>query len=199
MPRQIAGCARGWAIYPASSSRTDDAIWRAAETGAWDVVTCMEVLEHCLEAERRADHRRAARLFAPGGPIVISVPIEIGPSLAGKQFFRALAGLRGSATTPSRALLAVEMLRGALGLPGRAWCFEGTARPGRFPTTGTRDSSGVTSQREAAERLIIESARSRRCRGPRGHEQPGVVRVPAACRRPDPAWEPAQPRRGYER
>lgn len=60
----------------------------------FDVVTCMEVLEHCLEDERRRVIRVLAELVAPGGLVVVSVPIEIGPSLAGKQLARALAGLR---------------------------------------------------------------------------------------------------------
>jgi SAM-dependent methyltransferase len=66
-----------------------------AEPARFDVVTCMEVLEHCLEPERRRVLDELVRLAAPGATIVISVPIEIGPSVAGKQFFRALAGLRG--------------------------------------------------------------------------------------------------------
>ena len=35
------------------------------------------------------------RVTQPGGRIVISVPIEIGPALAGKQLFRAIAAWRG--------------------------------------------------------------------------------------------------------
>ena len=60
----------------------------------FDVVTCMEVLEHCLEDERRRVIGVLADLVAPGGLVVVSVPIEIGPSLAGKQLARAAAGLR---------------------------------------------------------------------------------------------------------
>ena len=48
----------------------------------------------------------------PAGSIVISVPIETGPSLAGKQFFRALAGLRGLGDYAHRERYSpVEMLR----------------------------------------------------------------------------------------
>jgi SAM-dependent methyltransferase len=61
---------------------------------AWDVVTCMEVLEHCLEDERRRVIASIAALLARDGVAIVSVPIESGPSLAGKQFFRAVAGLR---------------------------------------------------------------------------------------------------------
>src|SRR5215471_2744400 len=64
------------------------------DAGAWDVVTCMEVLEHCLEAERRRVIGELRRFVAPSGLVVVSVPIEIGPSVAAKQFARALAALR---------------------------------------------------------------------------------------------------------
>src|SRR5207244_2382990 len=85
----------------------------AADTGAWDVVTCMEVLEHCLEPERRRIVGELGRLCAPGGRIVISVPIETGPSLLGKQFFRALAGLRGLGDYAHRERYTpLELLRG---------------------------------------------------------------------------------------
>lgn len=60
----------------------------------FDVVTCMEVLEHCLEDERRRVIGELRRLVARDGVVVVSVPIEIGPSLAGKQLARAVAGLR---------------------------------------------------------------------------------------------------------
>lgn len=63
--------------------------------GAFDVVTCMETLEHCPDPERVRLLDDLARLAARGGRVVISVPIEIGPALAGKQLFRALAAWRG--------------------------------------------------------------------------------------------------------
>lgn len=83
---------------------------------SWDVVTCMEVLEHCLEDERRRVVGALARLLAPGGIVIVSVPIEIGPSLAGKQFFRALAGLRRLGDYQHRERYSPgEMIRGAFG------------------------------------------------------------------------------------
>ena len=64
-------------------------------TGAWSIVTCMEVLEHCLEAERLRVIEDLARFVLPDGRVIISVPIEVGPTIIGKQCARALAGLRG--------------------------------------------------------------------------------------------------------
>jgi hypothetical protein len=54
----------------------------------------MEVLEHCLPDERRRVIGELRRLAGRDALVVVSVPIEIGPSLAGKQMARALAGLR---------------------------------------------------------------------------------------------------------
>jgi len=67
----------------------------AQPSGAFDAVTCMEVLEHCLDDERRRVIGELRRVVAPGGLVVVSVPIEIGASLAGKQLARALAAFRG--------------------------------------------------------------------------------------------------------
>jgi 2-polyprenyl-3-methyl-5-hydroxy-6-metoxy-1,4-benzoquinol methylase len=64
-------------------------------SGAYDVVTCMEVLEHCVDEERIRVLDGLHRLVRPAGRIVISVPIEIGPALLGKQLFRAMAAWRG--------------------------------------------------------------------------------------------------------
>lgn len=62
---------------------------------AYDVVTCMEVLEHCLDDERRHVLGELARLTAPDGAVIISVPIEVGPALPAKQLVRALAAWHG--------------------------------------------------------------------------------------------------------
>ncbi|MGH7271843.1 MAG: class I SAM-dependent methyltransferase [Polyangiaceae bacterium] len=59
-----------------------------AQWHRFDLVFCMEVLEHCVDAavEQTLDHLH--RLVAPGGRVVVSVPIEIGPTLLGKHFMR---------------------------------------------------------------------------------------------------------------
>lgn len=68
---------------------------RPAHAQAYDVVTCMEVLEHCTDPERVRVLDHLGRLVVRGGLVVISVPIEIGPALVGKQLFRAIAAFRG--------------------------------------------------------------------------------------------------------
>jgi len=62
---------------------------------SFGVAVCMEVLEHCTpDAVDRvlADLRR---LVARDGTVIVSVPVETGLALAGKQLYRALAARRG--------------------------------------------------------------------------------------------------------
>lgn len=63
--------------------------------GQFDIATCMETLEHCPEPELREALSALLRLVKPGGTIVISVPIEIGPTLLAKQVIRRALGWRG--------------------------------------------------------------------------------------------------------
>jgi SAM-dependent methyltransferase len=55
---------------------------------AHDLVFCMEVLEHCTPASEQQALADLHRLVSPGGVVVISVPIEIGPTLLGKYAMR---------------------------------------------------------------------------------------------------------------
>lgn len=64
---------------------------------SFDVVMCMEVLEHVLESDlgRTLDELRAR--VKVGGHVVVSVPIEIGVPLLIKQGVRRYVGWRGQA------------------------------------------------------------------------------------------------------
>jgi len=66
-----------------------------AYDSAFDVITCMEVLEHCIEDDLNFILNELRRLISPAGRIVISVPIEIGPPLIFKQVLRGYASWRG--------------------------------------------------------------------------------------------------------
>jgi SAM-dependent methyltransferase len=66
----------------------------ASHDGKYDLVFCMEVLEHCLEADVEVALDNLRRLVAPRGSVVISVPIEIGPTLLGKHAMRLFLGSR---------------------------------------------------------------------------------------------------------
>ena len=61
--------------------------------GAYDLVACMEVLEHVVKIDQVLD--QMAELLAPGGRLLISVPVETGIPLLIKQTVRRIAGWRG--------------------------------------------------------------------------------------------------------
>jgi SAM-dependent methyltransferase len=65
----------------------------AAEQGRYDAIYCMEVFEHVVEPRRLLEEFH--RLLAPGGALVISVPIETGLPVVVKQAARRIAGWRG--------------------------------------------------------------------------------------------------------
>ncbi len=92
---QIADCRRRFdGVLPTVSFR-DVAELRAPEFAhRFGVVTCMEVLEHCVAADVDVVLDKLSRLVAPDGIAIVSVPIEIGPSLIVKQALRVWAGWR---------------------------------------------------------------------------------------------------------
>jgi SAM-dependent methyltransferase len=63
--------------------------------GAFPLIVCMEVLEHCTPPAVDAVLALLRRLLAPRGRLLVSVPVETGPALLAKQAVRALAALRG--------------------------------------------------------------------------------------------------------
>jgi 2-polyprenyl-3-methyl-5-hydroxy-6-metoxy-1,4-benzoquinol methylase len=70
-----------------------DDLERPAHHAAYDAIYCMEVLEHVVDPA--AMLRTFTRLLAPGGTLVISVPIETGIPVVVKQIVRRIAGWRG--------------------------------------------------------------------------------------------------------
>jgi 2-polyprenyl-3-methyl-5-hydroxy-6-metoxy-1,4-benzoquinol methylase len=92
--RQIEACRRRFAdltdvLFVAAKDLND-----VAYEGAFDLICCMEVLEHCLESDAERLLRNLSRLLAPAGLVIISVPIEVGPALLANEFVRAIAGWR---------------------------------------------------------------------------------------------------------
>ncbi|HEX2207644.1 MAG TPA: class I SAM-dependent methyltransferase [Longimicrobium sp.] len=67
----------------------------ALPDASFGVVTCMEVLEHCTPEAMERVIGQMRRLVAPAGVVIVSVPVETGPTLLVKTAARALAGLRG--------------------------------------------------------------------------------------------------------
>jgi SAM-dependent methyltransferase len=155
-PAQIEDCERRLGDLPGVDFRLTAALSSAASDPN-DVVTCMEVLEHCLEADRRRILGELARLCAPGGRVVISVPIESGPSVAAKQLVRAVSGLRGQGDYAHRERYTpFEMLRSVLGLAVPRVVFTGTGASGPFSYYGHKGFLWRDVEREAAVRLTVE-------------------------------------------
>lgn len=103
----------------------------------WDVVTCMEVLEHCVENERHRVIERLARLVAPSGTVIVSVPIEIGPSVIAKQSMRAIAGLRRLGDYRHRERYSpLELMRSAIGARVRRVVLRGEGPDGPYEYYG---------------------------------------------------------------
>lgn len=95
-PDQIQDCqARLASSYPNLRFVTTDTLSDPVHTGAYDVVTCMETLEHCTVPNVKIVLSDLARLAAPGGRVIISVPIEIGPTFLLKALIRRHAGRHG--------------------------------------------------------------------------------------------------------
>lgn len=92
-----------------------DELFGSEHQGAYDLVTCMEVLEHVYEVDSEIE--LLSRLLKPGGVLVVSVPVETGLPLLVKQVVRKIAGWRGLGDYPGDnpytfSELAVSVLAG---------------------------------------------------------------------------------------
>ncbi len=92
--KQNAQCAERFADWSDLSFVHTPELADPSYNQSFDVITCMEVLEHCLPKDVDAVLTDIRRLIAPGGVIFLSVPIEIGPSLLAKETVRTIAGWR---------------------------------------------------------------------------------------------------------
>jgi SAM-dependent methyltransferase len=91
---QIDDCTARFAGVPNVTFAPTTALHDAKHAGAYQIVTCMEVLEHCTPGSIDIVLRDLCRAVAPGGSIIISVPIETGPSFLLKYAVRTVAGWR---------------------------------------------------------------------------------------------------------
>ena len=124
--------------------------------GAWNVVTCMEVLEHCLEDERRRVIGELRRLVHPSGAAIVSVPIEIGPSLPGKHLVRMIAGLRGLGDYRHRERYSpIEMIRSTAGLAIARTPVEGDGPDGPYRYYGHKGFDYRDVGRELSQHFTI--------------------------------------------
>lgn len=156
--QQLADCRSRFAAVPGVTFVHTSALDGPEHAGAYDTVMCMEVLEHCPEAERVRVLDVLRRLAAAGGRIVISVPIEIGPALLGKQLFRAVAAWRGHGdyryreTYTPRELLAAALARP--NLTRARYRVEKNGQP--FDYCGHKGFDWRHLEREIRDRLVVE-------------------------------------------
>jgi SAM-dependent methyltransferase len=92
---QLRDCARRLTTLTGLTFAHVDRLDDADCLDAFDVITCMEVLEHCPDTDQHAVLDRILRVAAPQAVVIISVPIETGLSLAAKHLARAALGRRG--------------------------------------------------------------------------------------------------------
>jgi 2-polyprenyl-3-methyl-5-hydroxy-6-metoxy-1,4-benzoquinol methylase len=91
---QILDCRRRFAAFPSLSFLTIEELLTDIGEKRFDVVTCMETLEHCLPAAVEEVLDNISRLMRREATLIISVPIEVGPPLIVKQTMRRFAGWR---------------------------------------------------------------------------------------------------------
>ena len=97
---------------------TNDALDSTEHEGAYDAVICMEVLEHVLDVTDVLN--RFMRFLAPGGKVLISVPVETGLPLLVKQCVRRYAGWRGIGDYPGMSpYTAGEFVKSILAIGSR--------------------------------------------------------------------------------
>jgi len=90
--QQMDDCIKRFAAIPAIDFCMCRELASGKYDGSFDAITCMETLEHAVNLEEIMQHFR--RLLSPKGVIIISVPIETGLTLSGKQIWRRVAGWR---------------------------------------------------------------------------------------------------------
>jgi 2-polyprenyl-3-methyl-5-hydroxy-6-metoxy-1,4-benzoquinol methylase len=129
-----------------------------AHAHAYDIVTCMEVLEHCPEPERLRVLDTLRLLVARRGRVVISVPIEIGPALLAKQFFRAVAAWRGHGDYQHRETYGPgELLAAAFARPNLARARYRVETPqGVFEYCGHKGFDWRPLESEIRQRFAVE-------------------------------------------
>ena len=95
-PVEIARCSQRFAGSPCLSFKLIRDLEKERREGrTFDVVTCMEVLEHCTDESRERVLDDISQLVSHDGVVIVSVPVEIGPPLLIKETLRTVAGWRG--------------------------------------------------------------------------------------------------------
>jgi SAM-dependent methyltransferase len=97
----VVDCQRRFARCPTLSFVHADGLDTDHYRSRYDVIFCMEVLEHVVDVDGVID--RLWRLLGEAGTLVVSVPVETGLPLLAKQAARRVAGWRGICGYPGTA------------------------------------------------------------------------------------------------
>jgi SAM-dependent methyltransferase len=95
---QVSDCRTRLCDRPGLSFAAIASLDGSEHQGKYDVVVCMEVLEHVVELDVVID--RLWRLLTAEGTLLVSVPVETGLPLLIKQAARRVAGWRGIGDYP---------------------------------------------------------------------------------------------------
>lgn len=106
---------------------------KAEHQGRYNAVICMEVMEHVVQLDPLLD--KFERWLAPGGKLLISVPVETGVPLLVKQAARRIAGWRGLGDYPGTSPYTLAQLWRSV--------FAGATR--HIPRNANRDAGGFES------------------------------------------------------
>ncbi len=159
-PWQVSDCERRLSRITGASFATTASLRQPEWSGRFGVAVCMEVLEHCPDAERREALGDLARLVAPGGAVIVSVPLESGPSLIAKQVVRASAAARGRREYDHRERYTIrEFVRmAAAGPETQIERIVSSAGDGEaaYHFTGHKGFNWMQVQRELEARFAIE-------------------------------------------
>jgi SAM-dependent methyltransferase len=92
---QVDDCRKRFAGLPRLTFVSFEELLAQFSSQSFDVITCMEVMEHLTSTATQTLLRNLATLLRPRGTIIISVPVETGLPLLVKQVVRVYAGWRG--------------------------------------------------------------------------------------------------------
>jgi SAM-dependent methyltransferase len=97
-PFQVESCTTRFGARPDLRFISIAALDARRHHGRYDIVTCMEVLEHVVDLDNVI--RQLWSLTADNGRLLVSVPVEVGLPLVLKQLARRIAGWRGIGDYP---------------------------------------------------------------------------------------------------
>ena len=154
-PSVIQDCRVRLGTRPGLSFVLIDVLDAPDHLGAYDGVICMEVLEHLVDVG--AVLQTLARLLAPSGKLLISVPVETGLPLIIKQAVRRVAGWRGLGDYPGTGSYTLSEYWASV----FAGCRQHIRRPIYTSEDGTRfhDHKGfnwMALRETLAQRFLIE-------------------------------------------